>query len=147
MTDQQPRQYTRSATTSGAGGCPSCGEAPGGSAVHVDPMEQALSDALDVWAEWSKVGRVAEGLPDHSPMFRGAYRILDFEEMCDDADHTLAMTVNTVVWDLPSAERTAVLVVKSGGKGKWTLPEPIEHAYERARAQLMVALVRRGALA
>lgn len=112
---------------------------------HASPIEKALNNALDAWAEWSRLGVLASGLPDHSPMFRGAYGSPDWEQWCDDQDHETAMSVQAAVWDLPSLERRAVIVTKLGGKWPDTAP-PLLEVYLRAKAELLVVLVRRNVI-
>jgi len=112
--------------------------------VDADPMERALSDALEVWASWLRSGRWVDGYPDHSPMFGSAHTGMDWEEWESNVDSSLAQAVDAAVSDLSECERAAVFSVKVASV--YRLREPIQIVYLRARCKLRAALVRRGAL-
>lgn len=114
---------------------------------HASPIEKALSDALEVWATWSKLGAaLGEGYPGGSPMFRGAYHAIDWQSWEEDADHDTAMAVQVAVWDLEARERRAVLVTKLGGVWDEAADGPLVEVYLRARGLLLDVLVRRGVI-
>jgi len=109
-----------------------------------DPLEQALSDALDVWAEWLRSGRWVDGYPDRSVMFGEARSGTDWQDLEEAVDLRVAQAVDAAIEGLTGNERAAVFTVKV--HSLYQLREPIEVVYLRARAALRVVLVRRGVL-
>jgi hypothetical protein len=109
-----------------------------------DPREQALSDALDVWAAWLRAGTWVEGYPDHTVTFGDVRNLTDWEQLEQEDDVRIAEGVDAAVRDLPEVERSAVFAVKT----RCVYPHGIslEIAYGNARALLLETLYRRRVL-
>lgn len=109
-----------------------------------DPREQALSDALDVWAAWLRSGTWVEGYPDHTVTFGDARNVTDWEQLEQEDDLRIAEGVDAAVRDLPEVERAAVFTVKTRCTYRHGIP--LEFAYANARGLLLESLYRRGVL-
>jgi hypothetical protein len=108
-----------------------------------------LSDVLSNWKSWLRRSNVNIGFPPKSSPFESGGVVssesrdgLTLNEAYAHIDDEEARITDTVINDLPPAQRDAVSNVVMGTRRP--LGEPLEVVYGRARAQLMVRLPRRG---
>jgi hypothetical protein len=105
-------------------------------------LDKRLTELLRLWAEWCAMPSDSLGYPSTAAgiRFRPGN---DFEAMCSDMDDWLAHAVDVSVDELPIIERSAVHTVVLGAAA-WTLREPVQDAYGRARDMLKARLIQRG---
>lgn len=103
----------------------------------VHPRLDAL---LAIWERYQNAGG-ARDLGVRTTEF-WASRRSDFDEMVDECDWRDAQAVDAAVWDLPQIERTAIMHMHLAAAWR-SSREPIAAVYERARALLSTALLRR----
>ena len=96
---------------------------------------------LDNWARYQRGGGTKHlGCKTQSLFSSGSS---DFDTMADRNEAKFAITMDTLVWDLPEIERIAVH--HKHLQSVWrTNREPMESVYARARLSLSAGLVRRG---
>lgn len=105
------------------------------------PGEHPRLDALLAeWVEWQHTGSLAH-LDTRTSTFWSS-GCSDFDSMVDACDTRDANVVDTLLWDMPVLERTAIHCVHLAAVWRFHR-EPIESVYLRARLTLSAALVRR----
>lgn len=72
--------------------------------IENDRTEWHLSN----WATWMHKGSVGKGYPSRASGGMGRSGSTDFDAMCANADTTSALAVDTLIEDLPQAERLTV---------------------------------------
>ena len=105
--------------------------------------DQRLADLLSLWHAWLRQDDHGLGYPSKAAGI-GYCQSLDFETMCDSADHHLVLIVDATVSSLPDLERAAVAVVVLGDRWRWPRISPDRVYADSARPMMVAGLHRRG---